>query len=183
MAEDEGTTVEGVDVEEYFHSQLGVSKPYTTLPNEQAEYALFAAKEEGVELPELDTARSFVVEGNDTSQYVGVDPVYQNYADDTHKPLAAEGGIDGYREEKALNPDNFAYGELQGYEGSQTVGTGSSMPHVLPGTSGEAVEGTHVEQPSGEQADNDRSEGREEPPAPPEPPKSTAPKNADKKND
>lgn len=36
--------------------------------------------------------RVMQVEGNDTSAYIGVDPVYQNYADDTHKPYAPEAG-------------------------------------------------------------------------------------------
>jgi len=31
--------------------------------------------------------------------YIGTDPVYQNYADDTHKPLAADGGVDQLAEE------------------------------------------------------------------------------------
>lgn len=30
--------------------------------------------------------------------YVGTDPVYQNHAEDTHKPLAAEGGADAKAE-------------------------------------------------------------------------------------
>lgn len=42
------------------------------------------ATEEGVE------GRVMQVEGNDISAYVGVDPVYQNYASDTEKPYAPE---------------------------------------------------------------------------------------------
>lgn len=36
--------------------------------------------------------RSFRVEGNDLSDYVGTSPEYQNYADETHKPSRGEEG-------------------------------------------------------------------------------------------
>ena len=39
-------------------------------------------------------ARVMVVEGNDVSDYVGVDPMYQNYANETEKPGKAEEGVD-----------------------------------------------------------------------------------------
>lgn len=38
--------------------------------------------------------RVMVVEGNDTSAYVGVDPMYQNYANETEKAHAAEADPD-----------------------------------------------------------------------------------------
>jgi hypothetical protein len=40
---------------------------------------------------ELGEAREFVVEGNDQSQYIGTDPIYANYANETEAPLKAEG--------------------------------------------------------------------------------------------
>lgn len=41
-----------------------------------------------------DGARDYRVEGNDVSAYVGVDPIYQNYADETHKPSRADDGAE-----------------------------------------------------------------------------------------
>jgi len=41
-----------------------------------------------------DKARSFSIEGNDTSGYVSTDPIYQNYANETEKPIAASSGPD-----------------------------------------------------------------------------------------
>lgn len=41
-----------------------------------------------------DGVRDFRVEGNDVSNYVAVDPIYQNYADDTSKPIAAKSGAE-----------------------------------------------------------------------------------------
>lgn len=38
---------------------------------------------------------------NDTTGYVGVDPIYQNYADETTKPLVAEEGPAKFLEEQA----------------------------------------------------------------------------------
>lgn len=35
-------------------------------------------------------ARNFTLEGNDTSGYVGVDPEYRNYANETDKPLLGD---------------------------------------------------------------------------------------------
>ena len=41
--------------------------------------------------------------------YVGTDPVYQNFANDTEKPLAADGGADQLAEEAAQD----AYGDAE----------------------------------------------------------------------
>lgn len=35
-------------------------------------------------------ARNFAVEGNDLRGYIGVDPEYMTYADDTHKPYSTD---------------------------------------------------------------------------------------------
>lgn len=37
---------------------------------------------------------AYAVEGNDTSQYIGVSPEYMTYANETEKPLAAEHGAE-----------------------------------------------------------------------------------------
>lgn len=42
--------------------------------------------------------------------YVGTDPVYQNFANETDKPLAADGGADQLAEEAAQD----AYGDAEG---------------------------------------------------------------------
>lgn len=39
-----------------------------------------------------DPGRDMTVEGNDTSAYIGTDPIYQNYSNDTEKPYAPEAG-------------------------------------------------------------------------------------------
>lgn len=41
---------------------------------------------------EGDEGRSFAVEGNDLSEYVGTNPEYMTYANETEAPLASEGG-------------------------------------------------------------------------------------------
>ena len=46
---------------------------------------------EVAEAPKDDgNARDFRVEGNDTSGYIGTDPVYQTYANETDAPLVGE---------------------------------------------------------------------------------------------
>lgn len=39
---------------------------------------------------ESTEGRSFRIEGNDTSGYVGVDPEYRNYANETDKPIIGD---------------------------------------------------------------------------------------------
>lgn len=52
------------------------------------------ADESTVPLREDTGGRDFRVEDNDISNYRGVDPIYQNYANDTEKPLRAEEGAE-----------------------------------------------------------------------------------------
>lgn len=47
-----------------------------------------------------DTGRPMTVEGNDVSGYIGVDPIYANYANETEAPLAAS------EKEGKDNPEN-----------------------------------------------------------------------------
>lgn len=52
--------------------------------------------------------RLYTVEGNELDNYVGVSPEYQNYADETHKPLAGE-GAERVVDEKVIEAlDNIA---------------------------------------------------------------------------
>ena len=70
-------------------------------------------------------ARVMVVEGNDVSDYVGVDPMYQNYANETEKPLKAEEGVDYVAESV------HAAGGLSTNEGAVvTDGTGDGEVQV-----------------------------------------------------
>lgn len=82
-------------------TNLGPDKPYLTKPTTQVDLERRLAAEDGEEQPEVGSARDFKVEGNDTSDYIGVDPMYQNYADETHKPMASDGGVEERIEERA----------------------------------------------------------------------------------
>lgn len=50
--------------------------------------------------------RELTVEGNQTEAYVGVDPIYQTYANDTEAPLAAEKGVEAKLEERIPEQNN-----------------------------------------------------------------------------
>lgn len=52
-----------------------------------------------------ESVAGYAVEGNEVNAYVGVDPIYQNYADETQKPLRAEGGPEAKLEELTLEDD------------------------------------------------------------------------------
>ena len=59
------------------------------------------------EAPEEDEgARKFALEDNDLDGYIGVDPVYQNYASDSLKPGRAEDGPEA-------DLEAIAYGEVE----------------------------------------------------------------------
>lgn len=79
------------------------NEPYLTKPTTQVDLERRLAIENGDLDPEEDagTPRDFKVEGNDTSAYIGVDPIYQNYAEETHQPLASDGGPEERIEERA----------------------------------------------------------------------------------
>lgn len=89
----------------------GVSQPYTTRPTTQLDLERRLAREEAGlgppsalnAEPDEDTAglaRDFRVEDNDTSGYFGVAPEYQNYANETERPLVAEEGPEAAAEER-----------------------------------------------------------------------------------
>lgn len=62
---------------------------------------------------EVEEGRDFRVEGNDTSAYVNTDPVYQNYASDTEKPLGAEDGPEKKLEEFVAEQETTLLGESE----------------------------------------------------------------------
>lgn len=77
-------------------------------PTSQIDAERVLAEQRGDEVSSTAVARSFAVEGNDVSGYVGVSPEYQNYAEETHAPIAADEGIEREIEErgrKALSVD------------------------------------------------------------------------------
>lgn len=51
-------------------------------------------------------ARNFAVEGNDLSGYIGVDPEYMTYADDTHKPYSTDEEVYPPSEQLAFEEDD-----------------------------------------------------------------------------
>lgn len=61
----------------------------------------YARRQVGTEV----TGRDFAVEGNDKSNYVGTDNVYQTYANETEQPLRGEGDGPEVELEKALLDD------------------------------------------------------------------------------
>jgi hypothetical protein len=65
--------------------EVEFTKPTTQLDLERRQ-----AIERGDEEAPGSEARSFEVEGNDTSGYIGTSPEYMNYADETSKPFLAE---------------------------------------------------------------------------------------------
>lgn len=78
----------------------------------------------------------YAVEGNDTSAYVGVNPEYATYANETEKPLRAEEGTaERYFEDQLTSPKKFAVGAA--VVSQPTEGGGSSVPLLYPDVSGE----------------------------------------------
>lgn len=54
------------------------------------------------EQPEDDDGRSFAVEGNDLEGYIGTNPEYMTYANETEAPIVAEEGPESEVEENFL---------------------------------------------------------------------------------
>jgi len=77
----------------------------------------------------------YALEDNDTSAYVGVSPEYMNYANETEKPLRADGGPQQRAEEEALGFGAVSTSSTP--EGEQTEGGGSTRELVYSATSGE----------------------------------------------
>lgn len=62
----------------------------------------YRRRKESGELEDV-AGRDFTVEGNDTSGYVGVDPIYQNYANETEAPMKADEGAEATVFEQAAS--------------------------------------------------------------------------------
>lgn len=79
----------------------------------------------------------YVVEDNDTSAYVGVNPEYATYGTEQDRPYrAGEGTAERYFEDQITAPKKFAVAAPFG--SNQTEGGGSSVPLLYPDVSGEA---------------------------------------------
>lgn len=75
---------------------------------------------EASDKPTDEVYAPYAVEDNDVSGYVGVDPMYMTYANDTEKPLAADGGVFAEIENESLNPEPTV-AEEQALEGDDIV--------------------------------------------------------------
>ena len=76
------------------------NEPYITKSAQTVDYERRLALEKG-ELPADDTvARSFAVEGNDLSGYVGANPEYMTYADVGQAPGVADDGAEAVIENR-----------------------------------------------------------------------------------
>lgn len=58
-----------------------------------------------VDEPVEQDGRSFAIEGNDTSGYVGVDPEYRNYANETDRPILSDETVEHMKEHGHLTDD------------------------------------------------------------------------------
>lgn len=112
----------------------------------------------------------YAVEDNDTSAYVGVNPEYMTYANDTEKPLRAEGGVEGDREAAVFDspPAVGLPSPNSTDEDTATAGSGASSDLVYTATSGEGYTATKVEPKAEEPAPV-------EPPPPVQPPSDEQP--------
>jgi len=88
--------------------------------------------------------RSFAVEGNDLDNYVGVDPIYQNYANESEAPLKAEDGPEQVLEE-AVEEEEEKQKEYV-----------KNIPDVSPGQATTSP-GTNEEQPADDSSSDDSS--------------------------
>lgn len=78
----------------------------------------------------------YAVDGNETGDYVGVSPEYMTYANETEKPLRAEGGVEKDLEDEVLGQDHLV-AKVEPHKGTQTQGGGSMFETVTTATSGE----------------------------------------------
>jgi hypothetical protein len=79
----------------------GSSDPYHTKTTAQLDMEARLAAEEGEQPAGLE-GKSYAVEDQDVSNYVGVSPEYRTYADERHAPFRAEEGAEAVFEERAL---------------------------------------------------------------------------------
>lgn len=152
-------------VEAVSDTESDVNKP-TSLLDKEARMRAELAAQEG---PSEDAPRAtvwgdavdgrgnvlspYAVEDNDLSAYVGVNPEYATYANETERPFRAEEGTaERYFEDQLTSPRKFAVGA--GVVSNPTEGGGSTVPLLYPDVSGEGYvnEGVKVsEAPVGEE--------------------------------
>lgn len=86
--------------------------------------------------------RKLAVEGNETEAYVGVDPIYQTYANDTEAPLRAEKGVEAKLEERVYGDDGVK-AKTEKVEESKTekVEESKTEPTPTPSTGGTPASG------------------------------------------
>lgn len=77
-------------------------------PSTQVDFEERLAKENAAKGDATDAGRSFAVEGNDTSKFVGVSPEYATYANDTEAPLRGEDGAESVFEERQIEAQDRA---------------------------------------------------------------------------
>lgn len=86
------------------------------LKNDESPKVLSTYKDE--EQPESDgKERELTVEGNQTEAYVGVDPIYQTYANETDAPLKSEKGVESKLEDRIPEQNNVPSREATASEG------------------------------------------------------------------
>lgn len=82
----------------------------------------------------------YATENTDTSAYVGVNPEYMTYANDTEKPLRADDGVEKALEEVVLDGSKVVVGgtaQTATDADTTTGGSGASSDLVYTGSSGE----------------------------------------------
>jgi hypothetical protein len=88
-------------------------------------------------------ARDYTGDGNDTSAYVGVNPEYMNYANETDRPYqAGEGSAERELEDQLKS--GHAVAEPVDGTSNQTDGGGSTVPLVYAEVSGSDFENYEV---------------------------------------
>lgn len=118
----------------------------------------------------------FTVEDNDTSAYVGVSPEYMTYADDTHKPLRADGGVEADREARIFDtvPVVATPATEVFDQDTSTQGAGASSDLVYTAASGEGFTAQKAEAPAEEEGAKVEEPATEQPEGAPVAPKTTA---------
>ncbi len=106
----------------------------------------------------------FAAKGNDTSAYVGVSPEYMTYADDTHKPLRADDGVEAKREARVLDAAPVvAAGATTALDAdTSTQGAGNSSDLVYTGASGEGYTAQKAVAPEPEVVTEEQDEDQAE---------------------
>jgi hypothetical protein len=114
---------------------------YLTKPNTQVDLE----RRQKQEAPDSAVGNTVVVNPNPfgADEYVGTDPIYQNYANDQNKPLASEDGVEkeleeAYKEEHEVDDEVSVEDHGTGgvAERAQAGTAGSTFRTILPGQEG-----------------------------------------------